>query len=121
MPPLNLSAKARLVVYIVTGVGSALVAYLVAKDIIGDAEVTLWAAIAALVNGLAAVNVSDRSTHLFLPDDRRPQPRLPDPGRERNEGGYISFDTAGRLHCRTPGGEEYVYEPLPPYDGDDRH
>jgi hypothetical protein len=71
MPPLNLSAKARLVVYIVTGVGSALVAYLVAKDIIGDAEVTLWAAIAALVNGLAALNTSDRSTHLFLPDDRR--------------------------------------------------
>jgi hypothetical protein len=116
MPPLNLSAMARLVVYIVTGVGSALVAYLVAKDIIGDAEVTLWAAIAALVNGLAAVNVSDRSTHLFLRGGRakRPQPL------ERNEGGYISFDAAGRLHCRTPGGEEYVYEPLPPYDGDDR-
>jgi hypothetical protein len=70
MPPLNLSAKARLAVYIVTGVGSALVAYLVARDVIGDAEVTLWAAIAALVNGLAAINVSDRSTHLFLPDDR---------------------------------------------------
>jgi hypothetical protein len=70
MPPLNLSARVRLVVYIVTGVGSALVAYLVAKDVIGDAEVTLWAAIAALVNGLAALNTTDRSTHLFLPDDR---------------------------------------------------
>ena len=52
----NLSPRARLAVYVVTGVMSAVVAYLVSKDIIGDAEVTLWAAIAALVNGLAALN-----------------------------------------------------------------
>lgn len=52
----NLSPRARLAVYVVTGVVSAVVAYLVSKDIIGDAEVTLWAAIAALVNGLAALN-----------------------------------------------------------------
>jgi hypothetical protein len=87
MPPLNLSARVRLVVYVVTGVGSALVAYLVAKDVIGDAEVTLWAAIAALVNGLAALNTTDRSTHLFLPDDRRNERgavRLPFYGASRD-------------------------------------
>lgn len=49
--------RIRLAIYLVTGIGSAVVAYLVAKGIAGDAEVTLWAALVAVVNGMSAAYV----------------------------------------------------------------
>lgn len=49
--------RVRLGIYLVSGVGSAVVAYLVAKGIAGDAEVTLWAALVAVVNGMSAAYV----------------------------------------------------------------
>lgn len=49
-------AQIRLAIYVVTGVGAAVVAYLATKGIIGDAEVGLWAALVAVVNGMAALN-----------------------------------------------------------------
>lgn len=56
--PINLPARIRLAVYLVTGVGTIAVGYLFSKHLIGDAEATLWAGISALVNGLSAVNVN---------------------------------------------------------------
>lgn len=49
--------KARFAIYIITGVGSLVVAYLSVKEIIGSAEVGLWTGLSAFVNGLAALNV----------------------------------------------------------------
>lgn len=57
MPIITLPPKVRLVIYLISGVGSAIVAYLVARGIAGDAEVALWAALVAVVNGLSAANV----------------------------------------------------------------
>lgn len=58
--PINLPPRVRLVIYIISGVGSAFVAYCVAKGVAGDAEVALWAALVAVVNGLSAGNVTDK-------------------------------------------------------------
>ena len=49
--------RVRLGIYLVSGIGSAVVAYLVAKGLAGDAEVTLWAALVAVVNGMSAAYV----------------------------------------------------------------
>lgn len=54
----NLKPKARLLIYIVTAVGSAAVAYLISKGLIGDDELTLWVAISGLANGLAGLNTN---------------------------------------------------------------
>lgn len=54
----NLPPKARAILYVVTAVGTPLVAYLLAKDIIGPLEVTLWSAEVTVVTTLAAFNVS---------------------------------------------------------------
>ena len=52
--------RIRLAIYLVSGIGSAVVAYLVAKGIAGDAEVTLWAALVAVVNGMSAAYVPNK-------------------------------------------------------------
>lgn len=57
MPIITLPPRVRLAIYLVSGVGSAVVAYLVARGFAGDAEVALWAALVAVVNGLSAANV----------------------------------------------------------------
>lgn len=57
MDGLNLPPRARLVAYVLTSLGSAIVAYLAARGFAGDAEVALWGAVVALVNGMAALNV----------------------------------------------------------------
>lgn len=49
--------RVRLGIYLASGIGSAVVAYLVAKGVAGDAEVTLWAALVAVVNGMSAAYV----------------------------------------------------------------
>lgn len=54
----NLPPKVRLAIYLVTGIGGLVVTYLSVKNYIGDAEVTLWLGLTALVNGLAASNVN---------------------------------------------------------------
>lgn len=55
---LNPPSKVRAVLYVLTSVGTPLVAYLSAKHVLGDLEVTLWSAEVAVVSGLAALNVS---------------------------------------------------------------
>lgn len=57
MPQLNLSANVRLLLYVLGAIGGAVVTYLVAKGVIGDAELTLWAAVSTLLSTLAAANV----------------------------------------------------------------
>lgn len=55
----NLPPKVRFAIYVVNGVGSVMVAYLVAKDFIGDAEVGAWTALSAFTSTMAALNVSN--------------------------------------------------------------
>lgn len=58
---LNPPKTVRAVIYILTAVGTPLVAYLNAKGIIGSLEVGLWSAEVAVANVLAAVNTSSRN------------------------------------------------------------
>lgn len=55
---LNPTPKIRLVLYIVTAVGTPLMAYLVAKGFMGELEMALWSAEVTVVSAMAALNVS---------------------------------------------------------------
>lgn len=55
---LNLPPAVRVGIYLVTAVGSLVVAYLSNTKVLGPNEVELWVQLSALVNGLAAVNVN---------------------------------------------------------------
>lgn len=54
----NPSPKIRAALYVLTAVGTPLVAYLASKGTIGDLEVGLWSAEVAVVNVMAGLNVS---------------------------------------------------------------
>lgn len=54
----NLPDKWRAAIYIVTSLGSPVIAYLFAKGILGELEVGLWSALVTAVNAMAALNVS---------------------------------------------------------------
>ena len=54
---LNPPEAVRKVLYVITGVGGPVVAYLLAKEIIGTLEVALWSAEVAVVSAMAAFNV----------------------------------------------------------------
>lgn len=58
MPTISLNPTVRFVLYLVAAIGSAVAAYLFAKGYVGDAELGLWAAIVAIVNGIAAANTN---------------------------------------------------------------
>jgi hypothetical protein len=55
---LNVDYRVRVAVYIVTAVGTPIIAYLLARAVIGSLEVTLWSAEVAVAGGLAALNVT---------------------------------------------------------------
>lgn len=55
---LNIPYRVRAGIYILTAVGTPVVAYLSAIHIIGDLEVTLWSAEVAVASGLAVLNIS---------------------------------------------------------------
>lgn len=55
---LNIPYKIRAALYILTAIGTPIIAYLFAKGVIGELEVTLWAAEVTVVNTLAALNVT---------------------------------------------------------------
>lgn len=57
----NVPYKIRAALYIITGVGTPIVAYLLAKGYIGTLEVTLWSAEVAVVSGLAAFNTEPKA------------------------------------------------------------
>ena len=54
----NLPARVRAILYIVTALGTPIIAYLFAKDIIGELEVTLWSAEVTVVSVMAALNTT---------------------------------------------------------------
>lgn len=56
---LNPPKKVRQLIYVVTAVGTPVVAYLLVKGVIGEAEVVFWGALSTVVNGMAALNASN--------------------------------------------------------------
>ena len=63
MPTISLNPTVRFALYILAALGSAVAAYLFAKGVVGDAELGLWAAIVAIINGIAAANTNNGPTH----------------------------------------------------------
>lgn len=55
----NLPPKVRFAIYVINGFGSIVVAYLVSKDLIGDAETAAWTAFSAFTSAMAGFNVSN--------------------------------------------------------------
>jgi hypothetical protein len=55
---INLPYKVRALLYVINAVGSPVMAYLLAKNIIGTLEVGLWAAEMTAVFALAGLNVT---------------------------------------------------------------
>ncbi len=53
----NIPYRIRAVLYILTGMASPVVTYLLAKGVIGTLEMALWAAEVTFVSALAAFNV----------------------------------------------------------------
>lgn len=53
---LNPPRRVRAALYVLTAIGTPVVAYLNAKGIVGSLEVALWSAEVTIVNGLAALN-----------------------------------------------------------------
>lgn len=60
----NIPYKVRATLYVITAVGTPIVAYLLNKDIIGQMEVALWSAEVAVVSALAAFNTSPKEGEL---------------------------------------------------------
>lgn len=54
---LNLSEKWRNIIYIVLSLGSFIITYLGAKEILGADEIALWTALSAFGFALAKINV----------------------------------------------------------------
>ena len=61
MTTISLNPTVRFCLYLVAAIGSAVAAYLFAKGVVGDAELGLWAAIVAIINGIAAANTNTQS------------------------------------------------------------
>jgi hypothetical protein len=59
MPTISLNPTIRFALYIIAALGSAVAAYLFAKGVVGDAELSLWASIVAIINGIAAANTNN--------------------------------------------------------------
>ena len=53
---LNVPYKVRAALYVLTAIGSPIIAYLAARDIVGELEVALWSAEVTIVSALAAFN-----------------------------------------------------------------
>lgn len=58
---LNLPYKVRAVIYVITAVGTPVVAYLASVGVIDDLVVGLWSAEVAVAGALAALNTADNS------------------------------------------------------------
>lgn len=57
---LNPPRKVRAAIYILTAIGAPVATYLLAKGVIGDLEMTLWAAVTTVVNALAFANTTTK-------------------------------------------------------------
>lgn len=58
---INIPYQIRVALYVITAVGTPIIAYLLSKGIIGDLEVALWSAEVVVVSGIAAFNVTPES------------------------------------------------------------
>lgn len=58
MESINPSSRVRKALYIITAVGSPIVAYVALKGYVGEAEVALWTALVSVVSALAGFNVT---------------------------------------------------------------
>lgn len=58
---INPPYKVRIALYIITAVGTPIVAYLLARNVIGELEVALWSAEVTVVNAMAALNVASKN------------------------------------------------------------
>lgn len=58
MPTINIQPKVRFTLYLLSALGSVVVAYLFSRGLIGDAETAAWAGVVAIINGLAAANTN---------------------------------------------------------------
>jgi len=56
----NLPPRARVILYALTALGTPVIAYLFAKDILGELEVVLWGAEVTVVTTMAGLNVSNQ-------------------------------------------------------------
>jgi len=56
---INLPNKARAIIYVLTALGTPVVAYLFVKGYIGKEEIALFGALVTAVNGMAALNVTN--------------------------------------------------------------
>lgn len=56
--PGNLPPKVRAAIYLITAVGTPVIAYLLSRGTIGTMEVALWSAEVTVANTMAALNVS---------------------------------------------------------------
>lgn len=54
----RLPSRVRKALYIITAIGSPVVAYIAIKGYIGDAEIALWTALVTSVSALAGFNVT---------------------------------------------------------------
>lgn len=57
---LNPPAKVRAIVYAVTALGTPVVVYLLARNIIGNLEMNLWAAEVTAMSVMAGLNVNPK-------------------------------------------------------------
>lgn len=63
-PQFTIPYKARTAIYIATGLLTPVVIYLLAKEVIGTLEMTLWGAEVTFVLGLAGFNTSPNSIEI---------------------------------------------------------
>ncbi|MBU2693866.1 hypothetical protein [Pimelobacter sp. 30-1] len=56
---INLPARIRRALYVLTAAGTPVVAYLQVKGLIGEPEMVLWAAEVTVVSALAGLHTSD--------------------------------------------------------------
>jgi hypothetical protein len=54
---LNLPNKVRAALYVLTAIGTPIITYLFAKDIIGELELALWGAEVTVITVMASLNV----------------------------------------------------------------
>lgn len=70
--PIILSPIVRQVLYIITGIGSIIMAYLFAESYVGDAEMVAWSSFTVFISAMAGFNVNpDKTTQTSPPGVQR--------------------------------------------------
>lgn len=69
MPTINIPAKVRFLIYLLTAIGTPVVGYLKVKGYIGDHEVNLWFGEVTVVAALAGFNVTTNTSAAAAPAD----------------------------------------------------